>query len=190
MLIDRKALRTYLKQVDDHLTEPVELILIGGAAVLILCENARATHDLDVMPEKGMQQLQRAVNELTRQQKASRIDINTRADPFETCFPPDWRSRLVSVSAFTFKNLKVLVPTPEDLAVSKVFRFFAKDVEDINRLASLPGFDRDIFLSAFRETLSGAVGDARWYAQSFRMLWEHLYPQWTLNDDLLPRFPG
>jgi len=72
--------------------------------------------------------------------------------------------------------LRVLTPAAEDLAAMKVFRFHAKDAEDVVALAGTRGFDRERFRSAFFAALPAAIGSPSWHEQSFWMIWGRLYP--------------
>ncbi len=94
---------------------------------------------------------------------------------FEQFLPEDWTERLRLVFEGR-RRLKVFVPSPEDLAVMKVYRMEAKDADDIAKLARLPGFDRARFLTGFVRTLPSSIGPSRRHAQSFALIWNDLFP--------------
>jgi hypothetical protein len=108
--------------------------------------------------------------------------MSSRSDPFELHLPPDWRNRARRSGDFSTPLVSVLTPCPEDLASMKVFRLHAKDAEDIRALAATPGFDRSGFRKAFEMTLPFAIGRRTWHEQSFRMVWEALYPDVPLDE--------
>ena len=86
------------------------------------------------------------------------------------------------------REVRVHLPRPEDLAVAKVFRFVAKDAEDIVRLSALASFDRKVMMSGFLNVLPVAIGNPRDHAQSFAMAWNRLYPDEPVElEDLLMR---
>ena len=89
--------------------------------------------------------------------------------------------RVVYAKSFSGKFLKVFTPCPEDLAIMKLFRFVAKDVEDIQRLFALSSFDANLFRNRFYSVLPIAIGDPRWHAQSFVILWNKQVPDRPLS---------
>jgi hypothetical protein len=178
-LISRDDLRVLLAGADGRLQDPAELLLVGGAAVLVLCPDAVATKDLDAFPTDSFRRLAGALRD--REGEAEGIDINTASCGFESYLPEDWPERIRTSAEFSTAKIRVLTPAPEDLAVMKVFRFVAKDAEDIARLAGLADFDRDAFLRCFLSVLPAAVGEPRWHAQSFVLIWNALYPDRPLE---------
>lgn len=182
MRLDRKGLEVVLREMDARLETEADLILVGGAAVILLAEGPRVTSDLDAMWTDDLDQLENAAASI------SSIHFSRRSDPFEICLPGDWRDRLVRHPIAGLSRLRVHSPAPEDLAVMKVFRFGPKDADDIARLASRPGFDRSRFRAGFENAVVATIGDPRWHAQSFEMLWNRLYPEQPLSrNELLPR---
>jgi hypothetical protein len=177
--LDRAKLLEILQAVDDELLEPANLVMVGGAAVLLLTETARVTMDVDLMGTEGIEH----VIEVAERQ-AIRV-FSLRSDAFEIFLPEDWRDR-IRWHELPFARLAVGTPAPEDLAVMKVFRFLAKDTDDIASLFRSPGFDREAWKSRFIATFPFAIGEPRWHAQSFSMIWSRLVPDEVLElDDLL-----
>lgn len=188
MIISRDDLKQILSEVDFRLSEPAELLLVGGGALLVLCLDATATRDLNAFPTESQALLEQAFLGVRLGKRAEAIDFNTRSAAFESYLPEDWQGRILLSEEFSTRRLRVFTPCPEDLAVMKVFRFAAKDAEDIRRLAELDSFDRDRFLEGFLEVLPVAIGQPRWHAQSFSLVWNRLYPDRALTtEDLLER---
>jgi hypothetical protein len=183
-LITRDGLKVLLARLDRLVAEPVELLLVGGAAVLVHSPDGVATRDLDAFPTESLQHL---LNALARSPEvASTIDLNTSSSAFESYLPEDWVERVQRSAEFSTTRISVLTPSPEDLAVMKVFRYVAKDAEDIARLAALEAFHRVDFLSRFLSVLPIAVGEPRIHAQSFSLVWNQLYTDDPVEiEDLL-----
>ena len=181
MLISRDDLKYLLAQIDRAISEPVDLLLVGGSAVLVLCPRAVATKDLDAFPTDSLHHLSRALKNIRTQDRA--IDLNTASAAFETYLPDDWQSRIAISAEFSTGNIRVFTPEAEDLAVMKLFRYVAKDAEDIVRLAELENFCSEDFLSRFLEVLPVAIGDTRRHAQSFCLAWNALYPDREIEID-------
>ena len=171
--MDRRDLERALAHLDVLCPGPVELTLVGGAAVALLVPDTRVTFDLDAMAGPGLPGLLAALAE--HDAADERPPLSTRSDAFELFLPPDWRERRIVHHLSGLRRLTVLTPAPEDLAVMKLFRFHAKDADDIARLSQRPGFDRERLRTAFETTLPGALGDPAWHRQSFQMIWERVF---------------
>lgn len=181
-LLSLTELEAFLRAVDREPGPPLAVVLVGGAAVQLLCRNdLRVTRDIDTLDRGAATTLERIAH---RQRPP--IDVNRRADMFEAFLPPEWESHARTVFVGPRDRLTVIVPAPEDLAVMKVFRMDSKDADDIALLAALPGFDRDRFRTGFTEVLKVAIGTPRLHAQSFCLVWESLFPTEPLDvEDLL-----
>jgi len=187
-LLTRSELERICREVGRILSGPTEIILAGGCAVLAWCPDGTATKDMDGFRTEDFVVFSHALARWSRATGEEPVDANCRADAFEVFFPEDWREHICEARSLSSGRLRVLVPRPEDLAVSKVFRFLSKDADDIERLASLPPFQRERFLSGFLNVLPVAIGDARVHAQSFAMAWNGLYPGEPMDpQDVLKR---
>jgi len=181
-LLTRDDLERLFRGVGTVLADPVEILLTGGCAVLAWCPDGTATKDIDVAHTEGFVLFSEALARWSRSQGEDLADTNTRSDAFEVFFPENWKDRVCEAPSLCSGNLRVLVPSPADLAVSKVFRFHSKDADDIQRLASIPEFDRERFLAGFLNVLPVAIGNPQMHAHSFTMAWNGLYP----GQDLAP----
>ena len=173
-LITRDGLKVLLAQLDRLVDAPVELLLVGGAAVLVHSTEGVATKDLDAFPTESLWRLQDALE--AHSEEAPNVDLNTTSAGFETYLPQAWEERIQLSDEFSTQRIRVFTPSPEDLAVMKLFRYVAKDAEDIARLASGASFDPAAFRSRFLSTLPVAIGQPRVHAQSFALVWNALYP--------------
>ena len=173
-LITRDGLKVLLAQLNALVDEPVELLLVGGAAVLVHSTEGVATKDLDAFPTESLRILQAALE--AHSQAAPAVDLNTTSTGFESYLPEGWEGRVQLSDEFSTQRISVFTPSPEDLAVMKLFRYVAKDAEDIARLAAISAFDPAAFRSRFLSTLPVAIGQPRVHAQSFSLMWNALYP--------------
>jgi hypothetical protein len=184
-MIDRDGLRDTLARVDSHLASPVDLLLVGGAAMLALCEDAQATRDLDAFPGPGLAAFRRGLAEAVQRGALAPLDLNDRSRMFESLLPEGWEERVRVCGQLSTRRIRLCTPSPEDLAVMKVFRYRAKDAEDIARLAALPDFDFPAFRRGFELVLPIATGDPRYHAQSFCLAWNALRPGQPLSVEAL-----
>lgn len=187
-LLTREKLVRLTNGVAESLDTTIDVILVGGGAVLALCPDGTATKDIDAMRTEGIDAFIDAVNRWCGTHGEEPVDVNTRADPFEVFFPEDWRENIQLSKELSTPVLRIYVPRPEDLAVAKVFRFVAKDAEDIKRLASLPEFENTRFMDGFMNVLPVAIGNPREHALSFVLAWNRLYPDEPMElEDVLER---
>jgi hypothetical protein len=189
-LLRLREIKAFLRALDRSSPAPgVELTLIGGAAVALLCEDGeRQTDDIDTLASDALERAMRV-----GAQQVPPVNVNARGDMFDNYLPEDWESRRRQVFPFApgSHRLRVFVPCPEDLAVMKVFRFLSKDQDDLCRLARLPTFDRNRFQASFLSVLPVSIGDKRRDAQSFAQAWNALFdPEPRLDTDEVLRRAG
>ena len=188
-LIDRVALLITLRQLESWAESELQVVLVGGSAVVALVRDAEATRDVDMLWTDEMRALVERLGPAKWEALAAKLALSLRADPFEVHLPDDWRTRAVRHEDLSVGELSVFTPSLEDLAVMKLLRFNAKDAQDIRRLAEVP-FNRDLFRTLFLRVLPYAIGDLWWHAQSFEMLWNRLYPDSLVEADELMRAAG
>lgn len=173
-LLRLKEIRAFLRALDRSIpAAEMEISLIGGAAVALLCaDEERETDDIDTLTTEALGEAAR-VGAL----QVPPVNVNDRGRMFDNYLPEDWESRRRQVFPLSpgRHRLRVFVPCPEDLAVMKVFRFLSKDEDDLVRLAALASFDRTLFLKSFLSVLKSSVGDKRRDAQSFALTWNALF---------------
>jgi hypothetical protein len=173
-LLQLKEIRDFIRTLDRAIPDPgTDITLIVGAAVTLLCaDDERQTDDIDTLAGSA---LEIAMQVGARQNPP--VNVSARGDMFDNYLPEDWESRRRQVFPFSpgSHHLRVFVPCPEDLAVMKVFRFLAKDQDDLYRLAHLPDFDRNLFQKSFISVLRFSVGDKRRDALSFAQTWNALF---------------
>jgi hypothetical protein len=180
LFLERHTLKTLFQKIDATLNAEISIVVAGGSAVLILCDGAKATKDVDLLPGENVPRFFEAFQSLSVREKAE-LDLNTASAAFESYLPENWMERVVLAESFSGRFLSVFTPCPEDLAIMKLFRFVAKDVEDIQQLFALSSFDLNLFRNRFYSVLPVAIGDPRWHAQSFAILWNRQMPDNPLS---------
>jgi len=184
MLVSREDLRAFLSRLDGAIDRPADLMLVGGSAMLVLSDEAVATKDLDAFPTETLDVLIEALE--GPGEVEWKLDLNTASAAFETYLPEDWQDRIKISREFSTEKIRISTPSPEDLAVMKIFRFAAKDADDIERLARTADFDADAFRERFTRTLPVAIGEPITHAMSFCLAWNALYPDQRIDfEDLL-----
>ena len=133
----REPWRSFLKELDERLPEPVQLHCIGGFVVTLLYGLSRETSDLDILtavPYNRLADLLRiagAGSDLHR-----RFKVNLQPVPI-AMDPEAYESRLVPMCAdVKARRLGVFALEAHDLALTKLERNSDKDRQDVQGLAA------------------------------------------------------
>ncbi len=128
--------RSFLSEIDDLAGQDIELHCIGGFAVSVRYGLSRPTGDIDIVevkPPGAKPWLVQSAGFGSALHKAHKVylQIVTVAS-----IPEDYESRLTEIFPRGFRHLRLLVPDPYDLALSKLTRNLDIDMEDVKHLAS------------------------------------------------------
>jgi len=123
----------FLMEFDRSLAEPLKLYCIGGFAFSFFYGTARDTADLDycsVVPANviNLEQLGGRGSPLHQKYKVClhRVGVNT--------MPGGFAERSTEMLPGNFKQLRLFVPDPYDIILSKLERNDSKDRDDVNHL--------------------------------------------------------
>ena len=127
--------RSFLAEVDAHLTEDVHLHCCGGFVVTQLYSVARTTSDVDflaVIPnvQSQLTELAGKGSPLHRKHRLY-LDFVTVL----TAYPEDYEQRLVPMFPGNWRHLRLHALEAHDVALSKLERNFDRDRDDVQRLA-------------------------------------------------------
>jgi len=122
-------------EVDALLTQPLELHCIGGFAINIRYGFPRTTGDIDFCSLAPLEE-----HDYLIQIAGPGSELHRK---YHLCFhcvyqvnlPEDYNQRLQEVFRASFQHLRLFVPDPYDLALSKLERNHPKDREDVEYLA-------------------------------------------------------
>jgi hypothetical protein len=163
-----------LNQIADGMN--VELVLVGGCAVLALAGEGEATRDVDVLRTSGIVALEERLGQDRWADVCRELELSTRAHMFLAHLPLDWEDRVVLHPQLSLGSVEVITPSAEDLVVMKILRLNSKDAGDIRTLSGLAGFDPVAMRRLFASVLPLSLGRPSWHAQSFAMVWNRLFP--------------
>lgn len=127
--------REFLDELDEALSEPVELHCIGGFVSSLLYGLPRPTGDVDyisAIPRNRLEELGRLAGRASKLARKYKIYLQHVAI---ATMPEDYESRLTEMFPGRFKKLKIFAPDPYDLALSKLERNSPKDQGDVEHLA-------------------------------------------------------
>lgn len=153
----------FFRAIEAELDGPCEIVLVGGGAVALRYKGTHATTDLDLWsvaearPKKKSAQRGGFWGAVDRATEKSKVPVpvqqTTIAEP-----PSSFEDRLELLTIKGLSKLRVFVPEAHDLAILKIARGEAHDldaVEDIHRSAPL---DLDTLVLRYRETTTQVMG--------------------------------
>jgi len=150
----------FLDGLDALLDESFELHCIGGFAIVIAYGLPRSTNDLDyrtLVPHNRIPELQQMAgpgSDLARKYK-----VHLQYTAGVESMPEDYEQRLTDPFAGRFKNIRLLIPDPYDLVLSKLSRNIERDREDVEYLAKTCHLDAKILRARYeRELRSILIG--------------------------------
>jgi len=168
----------FLQAVDKHLTETIEIRVIGGAAAALSFGAQQGTLDID------MGSLSSANIDITTAQ--SLIDVARKRAAEETGLdipmqrvtvwdaPADFEERLESPPLPRLTKLRIVVPERYDWALMKIVRLDAKDIEHIKEVHARLRYDKRVFLDRFLTEMKHV--EPRWRLVTiFVVMMEELY---------------
>lgn len=160
----REELIVLLQQLDEKLTHPQKIIILGGASILLLGFRQRATRDIDVAPEGDAKKFQNLCDSLNID-----VDIITMSSTVDF-------QNVHRIPVFSGKNLMVESVTGADLIKLKLERFRKHDPEDIYAIIEKMKLPFENFFSLVREMIPDFIGDTKILVLSAQIVVERMYP--------------
>jgi len=132
--MDRHELMEVLRKLDERLSSSFDIILIGGAAMILHFGASRATRDIDVLVLRGdLTELRAAVRTIARECDLPEDWLTDAAKGFTDILPPDFYHRLVPL-AFPFQHLRLYALGRSEQVAMKIVALREQDLEDLELL--------------------------------------------------------
>ncbi|HEV3254684.1 MAG TPA: DUF6036 family nucleotidyltransferase [Candidatus Acidoferrales bacterium] len=148
---------------------------IGGFAVVMGYGLPRSTNDLDyrsLIPHNRIGDLQELAGPGST--LAQKHKVHLQHTGVES-MPESYGERLSELFASHFRNLRLFIPDPYDLVLSKLGRNMERDREDVEYLAKTCRLDAKILLERYASELRPVlIGDARQHDQTLAF-WAEAY---------------
>jgi len=145
--------REFLKELDTLLDEPFELHCIGGFAVVVGYGLPRSTNDLDyrtAVPYNRVNDLQQIAGPGSALAKKHKVHVQHTG---VESIPDSYDDRLTELFPRHFKNIRLFVPDPYDLVLSKLTRNEERDRQDAEFLAKTRHLDPAVLTDRYEKEL-------------------------------------
>lgn len=132
--MDKNELIGLLQELDEHLSSSCDLILVGGAAMILHFGASRATRDVDVLVLRGdALQLRQAVQMVAGNHNLPEDWLNDGVKGIADILPRDFYHRLQPLEVGT-KHLHLYVLGYSEQAAMKIVALREQDLEDLELL--------------------------------------------------------
>ena len=165
----KDELLKFLQAVDDSLSEPVELTIIGGAAAALHYGATQVTNDIDTW-ERLTSVVLKAVREAA-EKTGLKIPVNQVGIAESPYF---YQDRLIRLK-LRFRKLVVRVPERHDLALMKMARGTQHDLAVLEQMHAVQAFDLETLVSRFEEEMGETIAPDSVLRPLMRMLIERLF---------------
>ena len=158
--MDKSELIELFADLDKELETSVDLILIGGAAMILHYGALRTTRDIDVLFLRGdTSEIRSAIKAVAENRQLNDDWMNDAAKGFTAIFLSDFYHRLIPQD-FDFQNIRLyIIGKPEQIAL-KIVALREQDLEDL-----------EILLSDISEADKKVLLDIMEQANAFRPDW-------------------
>jgi len=169
--MDRADLIDAVRDLDLELEAPVDVVLVGGAAMILHFGSARATRDIDIVAVQGdVGDFRRAVSVVAASRGLPDDWISDAAKGFASILPADFATRLEPLQVGTARLRLFVLGRPEQAAM-KIVALREQDLEDLDiLLPKLTDSDRRV-LVAIMDQVAGIRPD---WAQRIHYFLEEL----------------
>ena len=168
---------SFLSDLDAVLDEPADLHCIGGFAISQYFGFGRETADLDVLsvaPQPMRVAVAAAAGNGSALHRKHRVFIDQAG---VANFPDNYESRLRRAWP-VWKKLRLWIPEPHDLALTKLERSNERDIRDVVFLAQAGLIDQDMLVARFEGEMEPyLVGPTpTWHRTTLNMWIEACWP--------------
>ena len=146
--MDKEELLTKIRELDSAISSPIDLVLVGGAAMILHFGAIRATRDVDVLVLRGDHtELRQAVRSVAIEHELPEDWLNDAVKGFADILPPDFYHRLTLLD-LPLEHLRLYVLGQPEQAAMKIVALREQDLEDLEiLLPQMSKTDRDTLIA-------------------------------------------
>lgn len=152
---------SFLSDIDERLTEDVELHCLGGFVITVLYDLPRPTGDVDVIaitPRSEIEPLMDLAGQGSELHRRHKIYLQLVG---VATVPEGYEERLTEIFPGALKHLRILALDPYDLALSKLERNAQRDRDDVRHLARTIPFDLSVLRKRYENELRAYLGNPK-----------------------------
>lgn len=170
--------RSFLRELDERLTQAVELHCIGGFVVSLHYGVGRQTSDIDFLnvvpraPADDLEAIAGLQSDLHRRYRLyiQRVTITTAPEAYASRLEPMFASA-------GWKRLSLFAMEAHDLALSKLERNAERDRDDVLRLARAGLLDAETLKARYEDELRPYLtGNIEWHDKTAQLWLEMCWP--------------
>ena len=163
-------LERFVEAIDEALTEPASILVIGGAAAALAYGATRPTDDIDTFhPLTSVVQ-----NAVEAAQRSTGLNIPVSFAAVAEA-PYDFEDRLIPFRGLRLERLTIVVPERHDLVLMKTLRGYQHDVEVIEQIHQRQPLVFEVLRSRWKREMTHTVADPRRANLNFAEVVEHLF---------------
>lgn len=156
----REEVIARLKDLDEEVSllfphaDRIQIIIVGGGALVLMEYISRSTHDIDVISASHM------IQDLMAQ-----YDINTHVMTYINNFPYNYEDRIKPVDGINGRIIDYYTASLEDIVIAKLYSHRDKDLADITTQKVLSDLDWDLLhhlATAEDEAFANALNEYRY----------------------------
>ncbi len=151
--------RSFLSDIDERLSEDVELHCLGGFVVTLLYHLHRPTVDVDVIaitPRTEVDFLIGLAGQSSELHRKHKIYLQLVG---VATVPDDYKERLTEMFPGEFTHLRLMALDPYDLALSKLERNTERDRDDVKHLTRTVPIDPEVLRRRYEKELRPYLGN-------------------------------
>ena len=159
----------FLRAVDERLSKPFFLIVVGGSAAALAYRASLTTGDIDTA--NNVTEIREACDEAARE-TGLRIPVNlsTVLDG-----PYHYEDRLQQLEMPGLKHLVIKVPEKHDLVLMKMLRGYAHDIEHIVEIHQNVGLKLEILVERYHTEMGHTMGSRKRIKGNFLAVIESVF---------------
>lgn len=132
--MDKPEIIDVLREVDRRLSSACDVLVVGGAAMILHFGASRTTRDVDMVVLRGdVAELRRAIRGVAQERNLPDDWMSDAAKGFADILPPDFQRRLVLLG-LPLERLRLYVPGRPEQVAMKVAALREQDLEDLELL--------------------------------------------------------
>lgn len=152
--MDKSEIEQLLSRLDEAMGSPCDLLIVGGAAMILHFGATRATRDIDVLVLEGEpSELRRAALEVARSHGVPENWISDAVKGFADVLLPDFSARLVRLE-LPLHRLNIYALGRPDQVAMKIVALREQDLEDLDLLGTEITADDVAVLLRIKNTLA------------------------------------